>query len=162
LADLWRRHFLDSAQVLKHVPVDASSWLDIGTGAGFPGVVLAILGASDVHLVESDLRKCAFLHEVLRATATTATVHAVRIDALVPRPFSVVTARALARLGALIGLAAPFLGPNSCCLFLKGQDVAQELTEAHKCWNIVVDRFKSVTDPNSTVLRLTGIHHVNR
>lgn len=157
LPDLWRRHIYDSAQLLPLAPADSGPWLDLGSGAGFPGLVLAIMGAKDVHLVESDARKAAFLREAARITATDVTLHTARIEHLAPFSAAVVTARALAPLPRLLDLAAPFLTPSSVALFLKGQDVEIELTEAAKCWSMRAERQPSLTDSSGVVLRLTEV-----
>src|SRR6516162_5253130 len=136
LADPWRRHILDSAQLRPFVPAAARSLVDLGSGAGFPGLVLAILGVPGVALVEADSRKCAFLVEAARITGARITVLATRIEALSPRPFDVVTARALAPLERLIGLARPLLATDGLCLFLKGADTAAELTLARRRWKM--------------------------
>jgi 16S rRNA (guanine527-N7)-methyltransferase len=155
--DLWNRHFTDSAQLLPLIPPSARVLVDFGSGAGFPGLVLAILGVSQVHLIESDQRKATFLREVARATGTPVTVHAKRIEQVAPFPADVVSARALAPLGDLLGFAAPFLHPDSLCLFPKGQMAEDELTAASRTWNINVDRIQSVTDPSATILRLSQV-----
>jgi len=153
LADLWRRHMLDSAQLLPLAP-GARSWLDLGSGGGFPGLVLAILGAREVHLIESDGRKCAFLREAARVSGAAITVHEGRIEAIAPWPVDVVVARACAPLARLLGYAAPFVAPHTLCLFLKGQDVEKELTEATRYWNMEIKRQKSASDPEGTILIL--------
>lgn len=165
LDDLWRRHFWDSAQLLAPLrergPAEKTEpvILDLGSGAGFPGMVLAILGAGKVHLVEADRKKAAFLREVSRETGAPVTVHTCRIEALKPFPVDVVTARALAPLPRLLDYAMPFLdqvtgGRRPLGLFLKGASVAQELTDAQKKWKIVVDLRPSETDPEGAVLSL--------
>ena len=121
LADPWRRHFLDSAQLTAYVPPAATSLVDLGSGAGFPGMVLALLGVSGVHLIESDRRKAQFLREVARATGTPVSVHAQRIEQMPGWPADVITARALAPLPHLHGLAERFLASDSVGLFLKGE-----------------------------------------
>jgi 16S rRNA (guanine527-N7)-methyltransferase len=155
--DLWNRHFTDSAQLLPLIPPSAGVLVDFGSGAGFPGLVLAILGVAEVHLIESDQRKATFLREVARATGTPVTVHAKRIEQVAPFPADVVSARALAPLGDLLGFAAPFLHSDSLCLFPKGQMAEDELTAASKTWNINVDRIQSVTDPSATILRVSQV-----
>jgi 16S rRNA (guanine527-N7)-methyltransferase len=157
LDDLWNRHFTDSAQLLPLIPPTARILVDFGSGAGFPGLVLAILGVGQAHLIESDQRKATFLREVARATGTPVTVHAKRIEQVAPFPADVVSARALAPLSDLLGFAAPFLHPDSLCLFPKGQMAEGELTAASKTWNINVDRIQSVTDPSATILRLSQV-----
>lgn len=155
LKDPWRRHFLDSAQLVPLLPESTQTLVDLGSGAGFPGLVLAILGVPDVHLIESDQRKIAFLREVAAATGTKITAHPARIEAIQPFPADVVTARALAPLASLIGYALPFLGPRGQCLFLKGGGVEREIAENQRL--ITVDRIPSRSDPSGVVLRLSGI-----
>ncbi|MSP50091.1 MAG: 16S rRNA (guanine(527)-N(7))-methyltransferase RsmG [Alphaproteobacteria bacterium] len=155
-ADIWERHFLDSAQ-LRPLMADGPGLLDLGSGAGFPGAVLAILGATDVHLVESDSRKCAFLRELDRQLGLGMTVHEVRIDHLTPWKARSLTARALAPLPRLLDMAKEFLGPETVCLFPKGATADEELTEAEKGWNMTVSRLASRTSPTSVILRLTRV-----
>lgn len=164
LEDVWRRHILDSAQILDHAPDDANVWYDLGSGAGFPGLVLAILGAGEVHLVESDARKCAFLAEAARATDSTVHIHNCRIEALAdeveqPAKIDVITARALADIDKLIDLAKPLATQHTVCLFLKGQDVENELTKSTKLGTLSLENFPSTTNPNSVVLRIKGLGH---
>ena len=153
----WTRHFLDSAQLL---PLGRpGSWLDLGSGAGFPGLVLAIMGAGETHLVESDLRKALFLREVARETGAAVTVHQTRAEALLLPPVATITARALAPLVHLLPLAHRFAGPDTVCLFPKGQDVADELTEATRYWSMSLERLPSRTDPAGLILRISGLRH---
>jgi 16S rRNA (guanine527-N7)-methyltransferase len=162
LRDPWRRHMLDSAQLLPLVPETAHSTLDVGSGAGFPGLVLAICGVRGVTLVERDQRKAAFLREAARITATPVTILTAPAERLTPRPFDVVTARALAPLPDLLTLARPFLGPTSRCLFLKGARVENELTEAAKSWTMKPKLVKSRAESAGFVLQLEGITHAGR
>ena len=157
IADLWRRHILDSAQLRAFVPERARSMIDLGSGAGFPGLVLAILGVPGVELVEADSRKCAFLREALRITGATALIRPCRIEAVPRHPVDLVTARACAPLDRLLGLAEPFLGPDSQCLFLKGERVEEELTAARENWTMAVSRCPSRSDPRGVVLRLQQV-----
>jgi 16S rRNA (guanine527-N7)-methyltransferase len=166
---LWRRHMLDSAQLMAHLPPGPEDRViaDLGSGGGFPGLVLAILGAGHVHLIESDQRKCAFLREAARETAAPVTVHARRTenlksDELQPGPVDVIVARALAPLDRLLDLASPLMTGDNVCLFLKGQDVALELTRATKSWNMEVESIPSRSDPEhaGTILRLRNISRV--
>ena len=156
MADVWRRHMLDSAQLVDHVPASSAELIDFGSGAGFPGLVLAILTGHRTHLVESDTRKAAFLREAARLTDAAAVVHPVRIEDLEPFPVNVLTARALAPLNKLLGHAWPFLeisaGNAPICLFLKGARWREELTEARKEWNMRADSSASVSDPSGRVL----------
>jgi 16S rRNA (guanine527-N7)-methyltransferase len=154
LADLWRRHFLDSAQLFPHIP-EAARVADLGSGGGFPGLVLAIIGLEDVTLIESNQRKCAFLREVARVTEAKVTVAASRVEDFVPsQPFEIVTARALAPLEKLLPWAAPLLARDGFCLFLKGRLAAEELTIAQKRWHMIVERSMSVTDEQGSILKI--------
>jgi len=135
-------------------------WLDLGSGAGLPGLVLAIAGIENMHLVESDGRKCAFLREAARVTDTEVTVHNERIEALPPQAAATISARALAPLPRLLPMVYPHLNQNGQILLLKGQDVDAELTEAAKCWKIKVRRIPSVTDASGSILQLTEISRV--
>ncbi len=155
-ADVWERHFLDSAQLYPLLS-EKAGLVDFGSGAGFPGAVLAAMGARDVHLVESDSRKCAFLREIDRQLALGMTIHESRIDHLTPWKASSVTARALAPLPKLLDMAEDFLEPETVILFPKGESVDQELTEALKGWNMTVERLASRTSPTSVILRLTRV-----
>jgi 16S rRNA (guanine527-N7)-methyltransferase len=160
IPNLWDRHIADSAQLFRFIPQNTPNLLDVGSGAGFPGLVLAIMGARDVHLVESDQRKVAFMREAARAAAIQVTFHPERIEKLAPFGAGVITARALAPLGQLLDWTAPFRGPETVCLFLKGQTVEAELTDAHKQWTMVLDRQKSLTDPTGTILALREVRRV--
>ena len=157
LADPWRRHILDCAQLKTHLPAHDSTLVDLGSGAGLPGLVLAILGQSNVHLVESDQRKAQFLREAVRTLALDATVHMKRIEAMEPISAHVLTARALAPLPALLTLAQPLLRPDTICLFLKGRHGKDELTEAKKSWMMASQIFPSLSDPSASVLKLWEI-----
>ncbi|OYD86111.1 16S rRNA (guanine(527)-N(7))-methyltransferase RsmG [Azospirillum brasilense] len=160
LPDAWRRHFLDSAQLYPLLPEGARVLVDLGSGAGFPGLVLAIMGVPEVHLVESDSRKCAFLREAARVAGASVTVHNKRIEAAPPIAADVVTARALAPLNDLLNWAYPFLQDRGAALFPKGQNVADELTDTTKYWKMRTERFDSRTDPTGTILRVSGIARV--
>lgn len=162
LDDLWRRHMLDSAQLARYLPAGARVVTDLGSGAGFPGLVLALVAPVRVHLIEATGRKAAFLAEAVRATGAAATVHRGRIEALAPWPSDAVTARALAPLDQLLALAVPFLGPATpgvrpVCLFLKGRRADEELTAARKTWKMTVERFASLADAGACVLRIGDV-----
>jgi 16S rRNA (guanine527-N7)-methyltransferase len=162
LPDLWRRHMLDSAQLIPLIPTEARTIVDLGSGAGFPGLVLAILGSAEVHLVEADTRKCAFLREAIRLTGARAKVHNTRIENLVlPDPVDVITARALATVSILLQYGQGFLRPSTICLFLKGRSVQDELTDSQKIWNMGAQTIPSLTDASGVILRLERIsrHH---
>ncbi|MFI4989239.1 MAG: 16S rRNA (guanine(527)-N(7))-methyltransferase RsmG, partial [Alphaproteobacteria bacterium] len=160
LPDLWRRHFLDSGQLMRFLPCRPCRLVDLGSGAGFPGLVLALLGAGEVDLVESDARKCAFLREAIRITAAPASLREGRIEGLSGRRYQVVTARALAPLDQLLGHAAALLEPDGVALLLKGRRVAEELTAARKAWKMQLECFPSEAEPGGRVLRVKEISRV--
>lgn len=157
---VWTRHVADSLALVPALPGSVSRAIDLGSGAGLPGLVLAI--ATDIHfdLVESDQRKAAFLREAIRATQAPAHVHAVRIEALTVPPAPLVTARALAPLTTLLAWSAPFLAAGGVCLFPKGRTAGDELTQASAQWHMRVETFPSATDPDATLLRLSEITRV--
>ena len=156
LSDLWRRHFWDSAQLAPLVPSSARTLADLGSGAGFPGLVLAELlrGRVAVTLHEATGKKCAFLRAVADRLALPVTIVQARMEVLPHKAFDVVTARACAPLPKLLEYAQHFAGPNSVCLFLKGQNVGSELTEAHKSWSMKVRQIPSLTDPSGVIVEL--------
>ncbi|MPR07027.1 16S rRNA (guanine(527)-N(7))-methyltransferase RsmG [Microvirga tunisiensis] len=159
---IWDRHIVDSLQLLDLAP-DAETWLDLGAGAGFPGLVLAIAGAErglQVHLVESNSRKCAFLRHIARLTGAPAKVHEARLETVVPGfvgKADVVSARALASLPMLLDWTEPLLKAGTMGLFPKGRDAEIELTEARKKWTFEAEILPSLTDPEARILRITSI-----
>jgi len=166
---VWHRHFADSAQILRLAPHGARSWADLGSGAGFPGLVIAILLADApslrlrgegmpprVTLIESDSRKCAFLREVARETGVTVEILSTRIElpatqAKLDSP-EVVSARALAPLDRLLGLAAPLFTPATVGVFLKGRDATAEIETAAKAWTFAVEMVPSITEATGRVV----------
>jgi 16S rRNA (guanine527-N7)-methyltransferase len=157
LPDLWRRHILDSAQLRPLISDATRNLIDLGSGAGFPGLVLAILAVPSVELVEADSRRCAFLREAARITEANVTIRPCRIEAVPPHPVDVVTARACAPLDRLLDLAQPFLAPDSVCLFPKGQRADEELTLARKRWTMRVSVEPSLSDRRGVILRLQQV-----
>ncbi len=157
LPHLRTRHIADSLQLgALPTPLPARA-IDLGSGGGFPGLVLAIAYGMPVDLIEEDRRKCAFLREAARLTGAPATVHAERIERAVLTPAPLVTARALAPLVRLLDYAERLLAPGGECRFLKGREVDAELAEAERGWSMRVERFASRTDPSGVILRLSGI-----
>jgi 16S rRNA (guanine527-N7)-methyltransferase len=157
LEDPWRRHILDCAQLVRYLPEGRLRLADLGSGAGLPGLVLAIMGVAEVHLVESDRRKAQFLREAARQLGLgTVRVHAVRIEAL-DLAVDVVTARALAPLAELLPLAAPLLAPQARLLLLKGRNADGELAAAAQCWTMRVALEPSLADPLGRVLILDEV-----
>lgn len=160
---LWTRHVADSLQLLDLAP-DALTWVDMGTGGGFPGLVLACALADRagavVHLVESSTKKATFLLEAVALTGAPAVVHPVRMEkfvescALTP---DVVTARAVSPLASLLDECFPLLRRGACGLFPKGQDVEAELTKASTYWNIAADLVPSRTEAKARIVRVRGL-----
>lgn len=163
---LWTRHVADSLQLLPLAP-DARTWLDLGSGAGFPGLALACALAerpgAAVAMVESTGKKANFMREVIRLTGVPAVVHAERIEHFVPRcpTPDIVTARALAPLEVLFGWIHPLVEKGAQALLLKGQDVEAELTRASKCWKVRATLVPSKTSPDGRILVVRGLEKVS-
>lgn len=157
-ASMWRRHVLDSLQLLPLLPSGDGPLVDLGSGAGFPGLVLAAATRRPTALVEADRRKAAFLTEASRLLQLDRlTVHPTRIEAVTLPPAEVVTARALAPLPDLLRHAHRLLALGGVAIFPKGRTAEQELTEAARHWNMRTERFPSRTDPDSLILRISEI-----
>jgi 16S rRNA (guanine527-N7)-methyltransferase len=158
LDDVWHRHFADSAQLVG-LARPARSWIDLGSGAGFPGLVIAILlsekKGAEVTLVESDKRKCAFLREVARQTGVAVEILSIRIESLATQgnlqPPDVISARALAPLDRLLGLAGPLFASSTVGLFLKGREAAKEAEMAARQWNFSLELVPSLTQPDGRI-----------
>jgi len=164
VSDIWRRHFLDSAQIAPLLPEFAATLVDIGSGAGFPGLVVALMRPDlQVHLVDSDQRKATFLREAVRTLDLKGrvTVHAKRTDQIEGLCADVITARALAPLSSLLEHSVRFSGPDTVCLFLKGKRFQEELTDANYTWYINSSWIQSVTDPDGQTLRITEFSKKN-
>jgi 16S rRNA (guanine527-N7)-methyltransferase len=164
LEDVWRRHVWDSAQLIRFVPESANNLVDLGSGAGFPGLVLAAmlrerLGFKTV-LYESIAKKCAFLIAAAERMQIQVDVRNARMEEARQEPFDLVTARACAPLTKLLGYARPFQGAKTVSLFLKGQNVEAELTEARTSWKLNAVRHDSLTDPSGVILEIRDIEHV--
>ena len=161
LADVWSRHVLDSAQLYPLIPLDAKRIIDIGSGAGFPGLVLALYfkhyGGPEVHLVEADGRKCSFLTEVCNQTNVGVIIHANRVETMSELKGDVITARALAPLKKLIKMARKFDDGNATYIFLKGAKAREELTDAQEKWTMEVTETISQTLAVATILTLKGV-----
>jgi 16S rRNA (guanine527-N7)-methyltransferase len=154
LADAWQRHILDSAQLVRFYPPNTKKILDVGSGAGFPGLVLAILGGVEVDLVESDQRKAIFLSTVISSLGLTAKVYNQRIEALPNLAPDVVTARALAPVPKLLKLIENQLSPDLVCLFLKGAKVEDELTNLQSYSSMIATSYPSLSGQNGVILEL--------
>ena len=164
LEQVWDRHFADSAQLLRLAPA-AEEWVDLGSGAGFPGLVIALLRANHakfrMHLVEATAKKCAFLAEVVRATDAPVEIHCMRIEELKRNVTSlqpeIVSARALAPLPRLLELAAPWFGAKTRGLFLKGRDVRSEIEVAKRDWDFAYELHPSLTASDSAIVEIASL-----
>ena len=154
LPDIWMRHIWDSAQLVPLIPADTGRILDVGSGAGFPGLVLAALCDAECHLVESDQKKAVFLQTVIRETGIRATVHNLRAETLPLLEADIITARALAPLDKLLDLLATQLRPGTRCLFLKGAQAEAELDGIAGRPDITHRLHPSLTNPKAFVIDL--------
>jgi 16S rRNA (guanine527-N7)-methyltransferase len=163
LADVWRRHFWDSAQLAPLIHANAKSLVDLGSGAGFPGLVLAELLIDRpirVVLYEATAKKCRFLETVAERLGLKTEIRNARVEDAKLEPFDVVTARACAPMDRLLAYAHRFWGPGTMGLFLKGQNVEVELTAARKCWRIKLERHASRSDPTGVILEVRELDRV--
>ncbi|MCF6321103.1 MAG: 16S rRNA (guanine(527)-N(7))-methyltransferase RsmG [Rhizobiaceae bacterium] len=164
LQDVWRRHICDSAQceaVGKVILPSGRNWLDLGSGAGFPGLVVAIVGCSDmrVQLVESNAKKCAFLRKVIRETGIDASVTNERIESVTKQfqDVEILTARALAPMRKLLDLSHSWLENGALGMFPKGQDYMGELEDCRGVWNFDLVIHNSRTNDNSVLLEIRNL-----
>jgi len=151
---VWQRHILDCAQLTTHFPVRSGRIMDIGSGAGLPGLILAILTECEVHLVESDTKKVAFMRTALAEVDVHATIHHARIEELPFLNIDIITARALAPLSKLIQLTETQVHHGLSYLFLKGKGVNEELTELSTSSTLKVISYPSITDEDSSIIYL--------
>lgn len=162
IATYWTRHALDSAQLIPLAP-EATTWADLGAGAGLPGVVLAILlkgrAGAKVHLVESMAKRCRFLEVVAKDLDLPVQIHNARAEDLKLK-VDIVTARACAPMTKLLGFAEPYLRNGATGLFLKGQEVETELTEARKAWTFDADLRTSQSDPRGRIVQVKRLSRV--
>lgn len=156
LPEARRRHFEDSLQLVPLIPTGARTLVDLGSGAGFPGLVLALATGLETHLIESDQRKAEFLRAVSREIQAPVTVHARRIEQVPAFRADVVTARALAALPVLLGHAARFSGPHTVAIFPKGRAAEAELTALPPSPKMTIDLHPSRTDPDAVLIRIEG------
>lgn len=159
LSNIWHRHMADSAQILVLAPEGAKTWLDIGSGAGFPGLVIAAIASEKapslaITLVESDRRKSVFLMTAAREMGVSVKVITKRIETLEPQNADILSARALAPLTQLLDFADKHRNMDGVCLFSKGKRVDSELTEAASCWHMAYETFPSMTDQDAVILRI--------
>lgn len=165
LGQIWQRHFVDSAQIFHLAPKNAGHWVDLGSGGGFPGLVVATLALElrpemRVTLVESDTRKATFLRTVIRELGLNASVIDQRIEAIEPLQADVLSARALADLNMLLGFSALHLDPSGTALFPKGASWEKELHDAQQRWRFCYERFTSKTEAEAVILKIREVSHV--
>lgn len=164
LADLWTRHFLDSAQVFDLAP-EGRHWADLGAGGGFPGLVVAAMAVEKrpglrVTLVESDKRKAMFLMTVAREMGVEVQVISKRIEQIPPLNADILSARALAPLKTLLSFAEMHLAPGGAALFPKGENADNEIEESLASWRFVAEKFSSKTENKAVILKIGGIERV--
>ena len=157
---LWVRHIADSLQLAPLMGPQPERAIDLGSGAGFPGLILALATGVPFDLIEADQRKAAFLREAARVTSAPVRIHPIRIQAAQLPPAPLITARAVAPLPKLLALAAPLLAPGGMCLFLKGANADAELTHAATQWQMQADGIPSRTAPGARILRITELSRV--
>ncbi len=161
LPHIWQRHFLDSAQLLRHLPEKSGTLVDIGSGAGFPGLVLSIMGVSNIHLVESIGKKARFLQAVIDELGLGATLHHDRVENIKTIKADIITARAVGSLDDLLKLIKPIAKPETIGLFLKGKNIDSELTESKKSWTFVHQCLPSLSDDSGNILIVRHIKAKN-
>lgn len=154
------RHINDALQLMDLMPAAIARAIDLGSGGGIPGLVLAIATGVKFDLIEADKRKAAFLREAARVTDAPVTVHSERVERLFLAPADLVTARAFAPLPRLLDLGHKFLTPGGVFLLPKGESADRELTDARAEWNMKIEKFPSKTDPGATILRLSEVTRV--
>lgn len=162
LTNIWDRHIMDGVQLRPFLDLSAKNWLDMGSGGGLPGIVLAIMAPEthpelQLNLVESDQRKCEFLRMVCRELGLSATVENERLEKLTPRVYDRISARALAPLPKLLTYAKPLMGPDTRLVFLKGRNYKAEIQEAARHWTLTCEELPSATDPEGIILVITDL-----
>jgi len=158
IKDVWRRHFLDSLQILPYIDNKEKIIVDLGSGAGFPAIALAIAGFQNVHLVESDIRKSAFLREVARITETKVTIHNCRIEDVKIEKIDIATSRACASLDKLLHLIYDKISCGTICLFHKGKNYSMECEEASKNWQYDISATPSIVDSEGVIVKISNLH----
>lgn len=158
--ELWHRHIFDSAQIHKCVPANTTKIIDLGSGAGFPGLILAIIGGYHVTLIESDQRKCAFMQEAIGKFNLQGHVITNRIEEVKPFHCDLITSRALAPLVKLLEYTNPFMDKDNFMLFLKGQNVVEEIKEASISWDFTYEIFPSALNKDGCVLKISNVRRL--
>ncbi len=165
IPDIWHRHIQDSVQVFQSFPLDKGLWLDIGSGGGLPGIVVAILAAErspelKISLIESDSRKCAFLRTIARECGLNIKINTDRIEKFEPQEADVLSARALSDLSTLLNFSTIHLRTGGTCIFPKGGQWKKEVDNARKEWTFDYEAIKSNTNPEAVILKISGVARV--
>ena len=162
LASFWDRHILDSAQILPLASPEAKTWVDFGSGAGFPGLVIAALVQSrdgaQVTLIEASTKRCSFLREAARAMQVRVDIVNDKLENVTPRPVDIITARAFTALDRLLAYSAPWQGPQTQALFPKGEEVSGELAQASTNWRFKSTIHPSASDVRGCIVEITDCH----
>lgn len=157
IPSIWKRHFLDSAQLVLSIPSSVKTIADLGSGAGFPGMVIALLTGLSTILIESNQKKASFLREIQRITQAPVTIMTSRVEDIHSLQVDLITARGVSQLSVLIKYASLHLKPEGFCLFLKGKDVEKEIKEAQERWQFIEKRYPSITDCTGVILEIQKI-----
>lgn len=157
ISSIWKRHFLDSAQLVPYISPSIKTIADLGSGAGFPGMVIALLTEIPTILIESNQKKVSFLREVQRITQAPVTILSKRVEDTPTLQVDLITARAVSQLSTLMEYAFLHLNTHGLCLFLKGKDIEKEIKEAHKKWNFLEKKYLSITDCTGVILEIQKI-----
>src|SRR3989338_306103 len=160
ISDIWDRHILDSAQILQYIPDFSVKIADLGSGAGFPGIIISILGAKEVHLIEKSVRKCEFLRKAKLLSSNRLFVHQARIEELEDQKFDVLTSRALASLDKLLDYNLKFVKNGGYGLFLKGRNLDIELQEAKKSFDFKFELYPSLTSEESRIIKVWEVSKI--
>jgi 16S rRNA (guanine527-N7)-methyltransferase len=155
--DLWERHILDSAQLINFIENKDSKFIDFGSGAGFPGIVLSIMGLKEIHLVEKSFRKSEFLRHAKLFSVNKIFIHQIKLEDLLDKKFDCIISRAFAPLEKLLSYSQNFLNQNGYCLFLKGKNLPLEIAEAQKKFKFSFELHQSLTSSESNIIKISNI-----
>ncbi len=158
IEDIWNRHILDSAQLIKYIPNHNAKFADFGSGAGFPGMILSILGLGEIHLIEKSFRKAEFLRRAKLLSNNLIFVHQAKLEELDAIQFDCITSRAFAPLNKLLDYTAKFLKKDGYCLFLKGKNLSQEISAAKQKFQFEYELFPSLTSKESNIIKISKIN----
>lgn len=157
IKDIWDRHILDCAQLIKLIDTPSAKFADFGSGCGLPGIILSILGLKEMHLVEKSYRKAEFLRQAKLLSKNRVFVHQAKIEELSDLKFDCITSRALAPLPKLLHYNLDFLKPDGYCLFLKGKKLNEEIAKAKKEYSFEFEKFGSLTSSESNIIKIKNI-----